>query len=346
MKKYSKLILSTWFSVLAVLATESISASPINTEKQENFTQLVEAINKVMFEHHYNISELHEDEYQSVLDSMKALGKKSTSKQEFLAGFKDIWKNGPFSHVVLKSSNRTAEQMAMYLDNMDVGESGALLSFQNEVAVLTVNTMMGQDTIEKIRSFYQTVAKSNAKALIIDLRSNEGGAFAIRPLVSHLINKPLDAGYFLAQKWSSQHSRLPTKQELTKLGPWTGWSVMSFWKDVQEQALVKVQFQPVDLYLDLPVYILTSSKTASASELATEALQSSGRVTVIGERTAGQMLSQKPYDVTNGMQLYVPIADYYSINTGRLEGNPIQPNIEVRAEEAMEVALSLASKFK
>lgn len=173
MKKYSKLILSTWFSVLAVLATESISASPINTEKQENFTQLVEAINKVMFEHHYNISELHGDEYQSVLDSMKALGKKSTSKQEFLAGFKDIWKNGPFSHVVLKSSNRTAEQMAMYLDNIDVGESGALLSFQNEVAVLTVNTMMGQDTIEKIRSFYQTVAKSNAKALIIDLRDRK-----------------------------------------------------------------------------------------------------------------------------------------------------------------------------
>jgi carboxyl-terminal processing protease len=346
MKKFSKLILSTWFSVSAVLATESNSTSPMNIEKPANFTQLVEVINNVMFEHHYNIRELQADDYQSVLDSMKALGEKSTSKQEFIIGFKDIWKSGPFSHVVLRPSNRTAEQMAMHFDNMDVGESGAQLSFQNEVAVLTVNTMMGQDTIKRIRSFYQTVAKSNAKALIIDLRSNQGGAFAIRPLVSHLINKPLNAGYFLAQKWSSQHTRLPTTQELTKLEPWSGWSVMSFWRDVQEQALVKVQFEPVDLYIDLPVYILTSSKTASASELATEALQSSGRVTVIGERTAGQMLSQKPYDVPNGMQLYVPIADYYSINTGRLEGNPIQPDIEVNADEAMEVALSLASKFK
>lgn len=346
MKKINKLIFPICFFVSAVLATESNSTPSMNAEASENFTQLVEVINKVMFEHHYNINELQGNEYQSVLDSMRALGKISTSKQEFIIGFKNIWKSGPFSHVVLQPSNRTAEQMAMYLDNMDVGESGAQLSFQNEVAVLTVNTMMGQDTIKRIRSFYQTVAQSNAKALIIDLRSNGGGAFAIRPLVSHLINKPLNAGYFLAQKWSSQHTRLPTKQELTKLEPWSGWSVISFWKDVQEQALVKVQFQPVDLYIDLPVYILTSSKTASASELATEALQSSGRVTVIGERTAGQMLSQKPYDVANGMQLYVPIADYYSMNTGRLEGNPIQPNIEVHAEEAMEVALSLASKFK
>jgi C-terminal processing protease CtpA/Prc len=344
MKIFNKLVLFTWLSVLAVLPAKSYSESPLGAEEPVNFIQLVEEINNVMFEHHYNIRELKGEGYQSVLLSMKELAAKTTSKQEFIAGFKDIWKNGPFSHVVIGSNKGTAKQVATYLDAMNVGEQGAQLSWQLDIAVLTINTMMGQDTIERIRAHYQTIAEKNAKALIIDLRSNEGGAFAIKPLVSHLIKKPLNAGYFVAQKWSSRHKRLPTKHELAELEPWSGWSILAFWRDVQDQALIKVQFEPANLHIDVPVYILTSGKTASASELATDALQSAGRVTVIGEKTVGQMLSQKPFDLPNGLQLYVPIADYYSINTGRLEGNPIQPDIETTAAKAMQVALSLASK--
>jgi carboxyl-terminal processing protease len=344
MKTFHKFVLFAWFSILTILPTASYSSPPLSAEESVNFIQLVDAINKVMFKHHYNIRELQGEGYQSVLVSMKALAAKTTSKQEFITGFKEIWKNGPFSHVVLGSNNGNAKEVAEYLDNMNVGEQKTQLSWEQDVAVLTVNTMMGQDTIEKIRAYYQIIAEKNAKALIIDLRANEGGAFAIRPLVSHLIKKPLTAGYFMAQKWSSQHKRLPTEQELAVLEPWSGWSILTFWQDVQDQALIKVQFEPAKLHIDLPVYILTSNKTASASELATEALQSAGRVTVIGEKTVGQMLSQKPFDLPNGLQLYVPIADYYSLKSGRLEGNPIQPDIETSADNAMQVALSLASK--
>jgi carboxyl-terminal processing protease len=346
MKMYHKLVLFCFFSVLSVMPVESHSAPPTSAEESVNYVQLVDAINAVMFKRHYNISELQGEGYQSVLVSMKALAAKAQSKQEFIAGFKDIWKHGPFSHVVLGASNGTAQQMADHLDSMNVGDSGAQLSWQQDVAVLTVNTMMGKDTIEKINSYYQSIAEKKAKALIIDLRVNEGGAFAIRPLVSHLIKKPLNAGYFVAQKWTKQHNRQPTKQELLELEPWSGWSILAFWQDVQDQALIKVQFEPAKLYVDLPVYILTSGKTASASELATEALQSAGRAKVIGEKTAGQMLSQKPFDLPHGLQLYVPIADYFSTQTGRLEGNPIQPDIETSADNAMRVALSLISKAK
>ncbi|MBK7902596.1 MAG: hypothetical protein IPJ97_06240 [Proteobacteria bacterium] len=48
-----------------------------------------------------------------------------------------------------------------------------------------------------------------------------------------------------------------------------------------------------------------------------------GRAVVVGEQTAGQMLSQKPYDLTEGLQLYLPIADYVSIRAGRIEGGPL-----------------------
>lgn len=334
-----------WSIVITISALFNFTTVAMGEEKavaKQELQQLVDAINTVMFEHHYNIRELQSQGYQKVLQQMRALANEADSKQAFMSGFRKIWQNGPFSHVVLGNHQASAVQVAQHLDNMNVGGQGALLSWQQDVAVLTVNTMMGQDTITQINQHYQTIAQKQAKALIVDLRNNEGGAFAIRPLIAHLLDQPLQAGYFLSQKWSSAHQRQPSAAEVAKLTPWRGWSIMAFWQDVQEQALIKVQFEPAPISLNIPVYLLTSNKTASASELATEALQSAGRVTVIGEATAGQMLSQKPYDLPMGLQLYLPIADYYSLGSGRLEGNPIVPDIQVPAEQALKKALSLA----
>jgi hypothetical protein len=36
-----------------------------------------------------------------------------------------------------------------------------------------------------------------AERLIIDLRRNGGGAFAVVPLIAHLIDDPIDAGLFV-----------------------------------------------------------------------------------------------------------------------------------------------------
>ena len=85
--------------------------------------------------------------------------------------------------------------------------------------------------------------------------------------------------------------------------------------------------------------MLTSSTTASAAELAADILQGSGRATLIGETTAGEMLSQKMFDVPGGFLLSLPIADYYSATNGRIEGVGVKPDIESGADAALEIAL-------
>jgi hypothetical protein len=55
--------------------------------------------------------------------------------------------------------------------------------------------------------------------------------------------------------------------------------------------------------------------------------------------SAGQMLSQKIYDLPGGFHLSLPIADYYSTNHGRIEGFGVKPDIEVDAANALSVAL-------
>ena len=51
------------------------------------------------------------------------------------------------------------------------------------------------------------------------------------------------------------------------------------------------------------------------------------------------MLSQKLFDVSGGFLLSLPIADYYSAHSGRIEGRGVTPDIETPAEDAMGIAL-------
>ena len=90
-----------------------------------------------------------------------------------------------------------------------------------------------------------------------------------------------------------------------------------------------------------PVYVLISKRTASAAELATDALRGSGRALVIGENTAGEMLSQKIFDLPGGFHLSLPVEDYYSISNGRIEGSGIKPAIGTDAADALNTALSI-----
>ena len=77
----------------------------------------------------------------------------------------------------------------------------------------------------------------------------------------------------------------------------------------------------------------------SAAEIAADALKSTRRAKVVGEKTPGVVLSSKLFDIPGGFQLRVPIADYYSIRNGRLEGVGVTPDILVSAAQALDVAL-------
>lgn len=322
--------------VLAVMG--ALTASPVVGD-EPTLQEIASALDTTMRAHHYKPAELEEAGYIELTQKAMELAHAAPSKEAFVEGYNALWNDGPFSHVQLSFARGSAADMAAFLDTMDAGGNGAKLSWQDNTAILTVNTMMGQDTIEQIDAAYAAIASRRADGLIIDLRNNEGGAFAIRPLIEHLIGTPFDAGGFVAQRWNRSHARPPQKDDLAKIDAWNGWSVRAFWDDAQTEPLIKVHLRPRTILFDGPVYVLTSSKTASAAEIATDALKGIGRATIVGEKTAGEMLSQKPYDIPGGLHLFLPIADYYSAYHGRIEGNGVEPDVKVPAAEAMDYAL-------
>jgi len=72
----------------------------------------------------------------------------------------------------------------------------------------------------------------------------------------------------------------------------------------------KTTKQPVDL--EIPLAILVDGKSASASEIVSGALQDLDRAVVIGSRSFGKGLVQRPIDLTYGTQLKVTISRYYT----------------------------------
>ncbi|MBK7902597.1 MAG: hypothetical protein IPJ97_06245 [Proteobacteria bacterium] len=145
----------------------------------------------------------------------------------------------------LTPARQNAGQLARYLDTMNAGEGAAVLEWRGDTAVLTVNTMMGLDTIEQIHDAYRRIVGKNAAALIIDLRNNDGGAFAVKPLVGHLLESDLDVGAFLSQGWARSNHGLPTRERILQEQPWRGWSLVAFWNDVQQNEITRLTFVPV-----------------------------------------------------------------------------------------------------
>lgn len=335
--------LSDAFRVLAIIVTgigiTGVSLANESTVAEKSFAEVAVAINATMRLNHYNPAELEAPEYRRIEAAITELARVATSDDAFIAGFREIWHDGPFSHVQIRRAEQSAADLADYLDGLRVGGDGASLTWRDNVAVLTVNTMMGLDTIEAVEAAYDEISARNARALVIDLRANDGGAFVVRPLVSHLLSESIDAGGFVSQAWNAMNDHKPNRADIQKVEPWQGWSIKSFWADAQTNPITRIRFSPIQPVYDGPVYVLTSGRTASAAEMATDALRGAARATIVGETTAGEMLSQKIYDLPGGLQLSVPIADYYSASNGRIEGVGIKPDIEVDAADALDVAL-------
>ncbi|MGB5318016.1 S41 family peptidase [Eudoraea sp.] len=342
MKSYAvmkSLTISTLFFLLF-----SCNYQPSGKKLQQlnqDLSTVVDSISQLMNEYHYNPKELDTDEYVELEKKIKILAKTVKTRKEFINGFNELWKDGPFSHVRLTNTEKLSKDMAEFIDTMQVGEHSVSLNWEGQTAILTVTTMTGLDTKERVFEAYQEITKNKANSLIIDLRNNTGGTFAGVPLVGHVLSDSIDAGIFVSRKWWKNNTETPVMADIQNLEPWQGWSIKSFWRDVQDAPLTRVKFIPMNPHFNGSVYVLISHKTASAAEFTVDAIAQEESVTIIGETTAGEMLSQKMYDIPHGFQVSLPIAEYYSHRIGKIEGQGVEPDIEINQSVALDIALSL-----
>ena len=314
-------------------------APAAGVEPLRDYVAILDKFDNVVASKIFAPDDLEHSSYREFREQLGRVAATATDDLDLLFGFRWLWRNDPFSHFQLRRSVQTAEQMFAFFDEYRVGFEAATVEFADNVAVLRVRTMMGADTIEQIQAAYARIAEERPDALVIDLRGNGGGAFAVKPLVEHVIDEPIDAGFFISQVWNGSHDKPPTSEQALAAPVWQGWSIIAFWKAVQEADIVRVQFTPAEPNYDGPVYVLLDERSASATEMAADALRSSGATTLIGRRSAGEMLSQSMFDVADGFIVSLPVADYYSVAHGRIEGVGVPVDIEADPEQALDVAI-------
>lgn len=156
---------------------------------------------------------------------------------------------------------------------------------------------------------------SNASALIIDLRKNGGGSPSMIQLITSYLygSEPvhLNNFYYRPANLNTQTWTLP---------------------------YVTGKRRP-----DIDVYVLTSNKTFSAAEEFTYNLKNLKRATIIGETTGGGAHPGGTRIATDRFTLWVPTGRAINpITNTNWEGTGVKPDIEVKAEDALQVAQAKA----
>lgn len=318
-------------------ATRGDTASEVR-----DYTRLLDDFDAVVAANIYAPEALNSTEYRAFREALQQVAASANDDLDLLLGFRSAWGDGAFSHFGMRRSGQSVADIVAYLDTMRVGFEAATVEFEDDIAILKVRTMMGADTIEQIQAAYEQISVNQPATLIVDLRGNNGGAFAVKPLVEHIIDDPMTAGYFLSQNWNRKNDTLPTDAQVLATAPWQGWSIIDFWRSVKERGLLRVQFNPAEPNFDGQIFVLLDKWAASATEMAADALSASGLVTVIGEPSAGEMLSQSMFDLGDGFVMSLPVADYYSFANGRIEGTGVAVDVQANPDEALEIAKRMA----
>ena len=163
-------------------------------------------------------------------------------------------------------------------------------------------------------------------------------------VVGHLIEAPAPAGLFVSRQFWATHDAVPPPSEWSTLPLLASLDEGAFFESLSTHGAVVGVVPPMAPRYGGPVYLLTDGGTGSASEPLAYVLKAAGRATLVGEPTAGKMLSGSTTALSGGWTLQLPVADYYAPDGTRIDGVGVAPDVAVPSADALQTALRLASE--
>ena len=172
---------------------------------------------------------------------------------------------------------------------------------EDEIGYIRITKFIGTDrsggTEEEFNKALAAHKQAGMQALILDLRSNQGGL--------------LDAAYHIADAFISEGVIVSTKGRRIEF-------------DAEYPAHPNVLCDP-----EIPIVVLVDEYSASASEIVAGAIKDTGRGILVGTKTYGKGVVQKRYPLTAIGAFSLTISSYYTPNGTSIDKSGISPQIAV-----------------
>lgn len=165
------------------------------------------------------------------------------------------------------------------LDEVDI-KAVPFFGKVNDKTGYIVLSQFNKKTTTETKAALEKLKSDGAERIILDLRGNPGGLLDQAVAICNLF-VPKDEVI------------VTTKSKVEKYN-----------------TTYKTTKEPYDL--EIPLVIIVDGKSASAAEIVSGALQDLDRAVVIGSRSFGKGLVQRPIDLTYGTQVKVTISRYYT----------------------------------
>jgi carboxyl-terminal processing protease len=158
-----------------------------------------------------------------------------------------------------------------------------------------------------VRSLLEDLAKKGPRALVVDLRENQGGSFEDAVAVAELM--------------------LPAGAPIVKVVKRGGW----------EEAFAA---KGGGILASLPCTVLVNSETSSGAEFVAAALRESRHAQIVGTKTFGKWSVQTIEDLSNGYAIKYTVSQFRTPSGRSFEGTGLLPDVEVALDhKACESAL-------
>lgn len=148
---------------------------------------------------------------------------------------------------------------------------------------------------ERLEEGLEDLLSQEPRGIVLDLRQNPGGWLDEAVEVADLF---LDDGVIAVERFS----------------------------DGGEQTF---EARPGDMGEDVPLIVLVDRGSASAAEIVAGALQDRERAILIGETTFGKGSVQRSFTLSDGSELRVTVALWFTPNDQAIHGQGLTPDIEV-----------------
>lgn len=177
----------------------------------------------------------------------------------------------------------------------------------DEIAYVSLSKFDSTTTAQQLGDTIKQLLTNNPKGLILDLRGNPGGFLDQSIAVADLFLKD---GVVLYERTKDGDQRV-------------------------------FQSDDTGLAQDIPLVVLINGGSASASEIVAGAIQDRARGKLIGEKSFGKGSVQQINRLSDGSQLRVTIARWFTPNDRAIHGEGLEPDITVEASDDPKVDTQL-----